>query len=438
MLGWFFTLGAARIKYGIMVDAGSSGTRAFVYTWESTLDIPDVHPVTSKGKEAYIKLKDKPLAAAAKNPNEIASIFEQIIDYCKPYIPTEQISNTRMFVYATAGMRLLSTKEQDAVLEGVYEYLLKNSPFKLKRRYIRIISGIEEGVFGWLSVNHLLGNFEKNIPTIGALDMGGASFQIAVEVGDDVRSNSIHNVTVGKKHLTLFAHSYLGYGVNQALLKVSRAISSVLETNEIENPCIHKGLQLTLDGVTNKGTGNFSKCSSLIRSLMTLSPEFSSIQVPNIHKVKKFIAMASFYYANHYLGLQVGSTLEELKNAATAFCGEDYAEAIKRHPADQYSTSFCWFATYQYNMLYEGYGFRDGDVIVEKREYIDGKDLSWTTGAMLSEVAEIEIDDAETTNVSLKQVILVALSVVLVCVIAVAFFGSSNRSVFQRMKYNLQ
>lgn len=398
MISVLFSLSFSRLKYGIMCDAGSSGTRAYIYMWESDRDIPNVRPAPDVEHAYEIKLHI-PLASAAKDDTAIETIFSKILEYCNDKIPKEYIPTTRFFVFATAGMRLLPQKDQDVILDKTYEYLLKNSPYKLKRRYIRVISGIEEGVYGWISVNHLLGNFENHLPTVGALDMGGASFQIAIEVPDNVKADSLHKVSVGKKSVNLFAHSYLGYGVNQALLKISTSISSVLDQVKIENPCIQKGFTQTTEGIESTGTGNFTACSRLVDAMLVKSAEFSSIQIPNLEYIKHFVAMASLYYVNNFFKLPANSSLKDLKHAAIQTCETPWSELEQKYKDNKFASSYCWYGIYQYNILAKGYRFKDGDVLVEKQDRINGIDLSWTTGAMLSEVAEIEIDDKPAVSI---------------------------------------
>ena len=59
--------------------------------------------------------------------------------------------------------------------------------FQVRRNDIRILSGVDEGTFGWVAVNLLLGRLGRNAQvggkaTVGCLDMGGGSAQIAFEV----------------------------------------------------------------------------------------------------------------------------------------------------------------------------------------------------------------------------------------------------------------
>jgi apyrase len=53
-----------------------------------------------------------------------------------------------------------------------------------------VISGEEEGTFGWVAVNYLQNTLSADpSTTIGALDMGGASTQITFAPQDEVLSS---------------------------------------------------------------------------------------------------------------------------------------------------------------------------------------------------------------------------------------------------------
>jgi Golgi nucleoside diphosphatase len=81
---------------------------------------------------------------------------------------------------ATAGLRLLnrsnSTYIQD-LLTGTRAYFDSlGLLFRAPEHQVRIISGSEEGLSGWITANILMHQlFEKNRPadTYGVLDMGG-------------------------------------------------------------------------------------------------------------------------------------------------------------------------------------------------------------------------------------------------------------------------
>ena len=375
-----------------MIDAGSSGTRAHIYKWKSTPGIPDVQPAKN-GTEPFLLKVKIPLAKSASDITLIDTIFKQIIVYASSRIPSEYLEKTRIYVYATAGMRLLSDNDQEIVLNKTYEYLKQHSPFKVKRENIRVIDGIEEGIFGWLSVNHLLGNFVNNRPTVGALDMGGASFQIALEVKS--KDKPLQVVSVGSKKIPMYSYSYLGYGANEALKSITRSLFAISSIDEksFKHPCYPKNYKGSFNNRDFVGTGDFEQCSTLTEHIMLHSTSFESINVPSLSVTNEFVAMASFYYANSFLKLPQDSSLAMLKDASSKFCSTDWNEIIKTHEDNEFTSTYCWYSVYQWNVLSKGYNFQDGKTKVTKLDEINGAELSWTIGAMLSKVAEIEIDD---------------------------------------------
>lgn len=382
---------AANIKYGIVVDAGSSGTRGFLYTWEDTAGIPDVQPVRTDGKQVKIKSKIR-LASAAKDPNAISDIFTTILDKIKPMIPANQVKDTPIYIFATAGMRLLSITDQERVLDATYDFV-KNYGFITKRTNIRVIPGVEEGVYGWLSVNHLLGIFKENKPTIGAMDLGGASFQIALEVNESDKYEESLLVRLGNRKIRIFSHSYLGYGVDVSSLSVSRAIAAVKDTATVENPCLPSGYSIKLpkDDVEVKGTGNFDKCTRIIKKILIDGPHFETVNIPGLANLNKFVGMANLYFVNGFLNLNEDSTLENLKKAGTDYCSIPWntiEEKYKNNPALEYAPTYCYCAAYQHTLLTKGFGFKDGIAEIRKLDEINGVDLSWAIGAMVAHVSD--------------------------------------------------
>lgn len=387
-----------KLKYSIMVDAGSSGTRAHIYQWEKTRKgLPNVIPSPSKKNGLVLKSKI-PLAKSHKNVTIISEIFKPIIKFAAENIPPKYFPTTRIFVYATAGVRLLDEKDRQFVINETYNFLSKYSPFKLKKRYIRCITGIEEGIYGWLSVNHLMdkltiknvfGKFQRfSTGTIGSLDMGGASSQIAIQIKDSTESSSQHYIDLGYKTLKLFVHSYLGYGGNEALKSISKYLK---DKNSTYHPCYPYNCPITYKKFSFTGTGNFSKCSNLIEKILLSKNEFKNILIP--HETNEYIVMASYHYLNNFLNLPQNSTLSQLKESTIQFCNQDWSITQKKIQDNPFITSYCFSGVYQWNILSKGFGFKDGITSISKLENIDEVDLSWSIGAMLKEASDIEVDD---------------------------------------------
>lgn len=377
-----------------MIDAGSSGTRAHIYKWNTENEIPDVSPAPNTSNAWFVKLKI-PLAKSAKNMSLINEIFGKIVSFGINHIPSEYIPKTRIFVYATAGMRMLNDLEQEMVIENTYNYMVKKSPFKVKREYVRVISGTEEGVFGWVSVNHLLGNFVNKRKTVGALDMGGASMQIALEVTNEEKPSNY--VSIGKKKVGMFSHSYLGFGANEALKSITRSLYAISQDSDsFEHPCYNLGYTSNYHDKTFNGTGNFEKCTNLAKEILLKDSSFLSVNVPSLSSTNDFVAMASFYYTNSFLNLPPNSSLLDLKKESTKLCMTNWSNLTQQYPGNEFVSTYCWYSIYQWNVLTKGFSFEDGKTKVTKLDEINGADLSWTIGAMLSHVAEIEIDETKT------------------------------------------
>ncbi|NWI22081.1 ENTP2 diphosphohydrolase, partial [Crypturellus soui] len=152
-------------------------------------------------------------------------------------VPTEKHVSTPLYLGATAGMRLLNIinhQDSDAVLSAVTAKL-KSYPFDF--RGAKILSGEEEGVFGWVTANYLLENFIKRgwlgewiqpkKKTLGAMDLGGASTQITFETKDPIETpqNEVMLKLYGQLY-KVYTHSFLCYGRDQVL---RRLLSKLLQ-----------------------------------------------------------------------------------------------------------------------------------------------------------------------------------------------------------------
>ncbi|KAL8165462.1 UNVERIFIED_CONTAM: hypothetical protein K2H54_045565 [Gekko kuhli] len=168
------------------------------------------------------------ISSYGSNPQEIAKPINDCMDKVKEKIPFHLHRHTPVYLGATAGMRLLRLQNETAaneVLESIQNYFT-SQPFDF--RGAQIITGQEEGVYGWITANYLMGNFlEKNIwsswvrpdgaETIGALDLGGASTQISfIPEGTAENSNSTLNFQLYGYDYSVYTHSYQCYGRDEA------------------------------------------------------------------------------------------------------------------------------------------------------------------------------------------------------------------------------
>jgi Golgi nucleoside diphosphatase len=147
------------------------------------------------------------------------------MDHALKVIPAAEISSTPLFLYATAGMRLLPAKQRDDVLAATCRFFRTNYKFHLPdcAAHIQMISGEWEGIYGWVAINQLLDGFVTD-ETLGFLDMGGASTQITFEPTAEIRTQHANDMmpvklrTLGGKELSysVYTTTFLGYGMNEA------------------------------------------------------------------------------------------------------------------------------------------------------------------------------------------------------------------------------
>ena len=268
---------AVQTQHGLMIDAGSTGSRLHVYEWQprilrNTQDIEMAvagNMLSFPGTESRWTDRLQPgLASFAtiRNDDEllqaIADYLQPLLDFAKSVLHSKagQFEEFPIFLRATAGMRILSTPDRARVLDAV-RTLFRNEtycPFSFASdEQVRVISGEEEAVFDWAGVNFLLGDLLSQSHgagtvvsprlTHGALDMGGGSTQISFfEPNEDIMSN-LFKLQIGQaKHWNIYAHSFLFYGMNEAIDRfyAQLAANKTREQRLIQgvtNPCLpHK------------------------------------------------------------------------------------------------------------------------------------------------------------------------------------------------------
>uniref|UniRef100_A0A8D0NLN9 Ectonucleoside triphosphate diphosphohydrolase 3 n=1 Tax=Sus scrofa TaxID=9823 RepID=A0A8D0NLN9_PIG len=213
------------LKYGIVLDAGSSRTTVYVYQWPAEKE--NNTGVVSQTFKCSVK--GSGISSYAENPQDVPKAFEDCMQKVKGQIPAHLHGSTCIYLGATAGMRLLRLQNETAaneVLASIQNYF-ESQPFDF--RGAQIISGQEEGIYGWITANYLMGNFlEKSlwhmwvhpngVETTGALDLGGASTQISFAAEEKVGLNTsdIMKVSLYGYEYTLYTHSFQCYGRNEA------------------------------------------------------------------------------------------------------------------------------------------------------------------------------------------------------------------------------
>lgn len=233
-------------KFGIVIDAGSSHSEMFVFSWDrekpkGTAEVELVHRCFIAGG----------INSFATHTEDLQEYFEPCLSEIKEYVPVSQRSDTPIYLGATAGMRIVSKFDCDgaqAVLTTLRQVLATNSTFKFEPQNVNIISGSEEGISGWIALNYLAHNLRKGGATASVLDVGGASLQVTSELSGpskwQTRSIKLFNHT----HKVI-SESFLCYGIGEAqqrynyfLLNDNKTREKDTPTESSIDPCLADGL----------------------------------------------------------------------------------------------------------------------------------------------------------------------------------------------------
>ena len=309
--------------YAILCDAGSTGTRLYVYYKSggasmlrgSASSVGDDNHDEKRQDDVHtqVGLKVKP-GLSALAPSAVADYLLPSLLEARGMIPSEHHSTTPVYVYATAGMRLLPEKDQqdlyDALADGLEESIV---PFRIDRENFRTIDGDDEGYFAALSVNYLSKRLGSDLiirhpgtdgsiamSLLGALDLGGASAQIVFHASDDrrrlhktgVRGGGVRNFSPHQrrpvKREDFFSMSLLGYGadpIHEGLdsyitRKTERYLLARRQLNSddggkgeeavavVQNPCYFRGYDARINNVTHVGTGDGEKCLECLNAVI--------------------------------------------------------------------------------------------------------------------------------------------------------------------------
>ncbi len=205
----------------LIFDAGSSGTRAYLYGWhlEKGKVLPKVFFAGPPEKPWVLKAPGG-LATLVDRLNEVPTYLKPLLVFVKDKLGTQAKIPT--YFYATGGVRKLHDSQEKILLKTVADTLRKETFLDVKE--VLELSGQEEGTFTWVAVNALAGKFDHSPPaeTIGIVELGGASLQIAF-VPEKAPEKDRVTLTLGAQTYTLYSHSYDGVGREEAFHRLASA-----------------------------------------------------------------------------------------------------------------------------------------------------------------------------------------------------------------------
>ena len=118
--------------YGIVVDAGSSGSRAYLYHWPSKSqpeDLLTIKPLMDSFGQPLVKTVTPGLSSLEKSPDKAFDHMKPLLDFASNHIPEENHAETPLFILATAGMRLIPQDKQDMILQNLFDTITEKYSF---------------------------------------------------------------------------------------------------------------------------------------------------------------------------------------------------------------------------------------------------------------------------------------------------------------------
>ena len=406
-------------RYGIIFDAGSSGTRLHIYRWldsdkareEAGVKELQSLPVLETNSK-WTKKIHPGIATFGEKPDRVGpDHLESLYDKARKVIPTALEEDTPVFLLATAGMRLLPEDQRNQLLRYICSYTRSYTKFKLPDCdvHIQVIPGEVEGLYGWVAANYLLGGFDapkhhahgKDHHTYGFLDMGGASAQIAFAPNateaerhaNDLKLLRLRTLDGTAAEYQVFTTTWLGFGVNEARKRYVEALqkaSGAIETKVLQDPCLPTGLSITtkgdvflpgsktINGQTPhlNGTGQFDKC--LTKTLPLLEKDhicedspclLNGVHVPAIDfDVNHFVGVSEYWHTTHEIFQESHKDkaydFNTYQQRVSDFCSQDWdviRKGIDKHEwgkkvDEQTAIEVCFKASWLINILHEGIG----------------------------------------------------------------------------------
>jgi hypothetical protein len=398
-----FASAAPTKRYGIVFDAGSSGTRIHVYTWQTGGGGPkDAFDLVS---DDLLKIKPG-LSAYKDKPSEAGASLGKLIEFAKAKIPAELVASTPMFLMATAGLRMVGEAAKDAILASVCSYL-STTGFLFRCEWATLLAGRDEGLYGWVTVNYLVDAlYPGGQEAAGIIDLGGGSVQIVFPTTADASSavaapkGDAEKLDFGGRKHDVYVKSHLGFGLDAARNTILDMVAGV-------HPCLPNGSTTQHKGKEISGSSDYKRCKKLTKRLFEGNKEckygkhLCSIGGAFQPKLPKtFYGFSYLDDRTAAIGLLDGKpstfgsvrmSRDDIEHAAKAVCALDReantARFANTNDASK-SANFCGDAVYL-EVLLDALGFEDEHTMTMTNKIKD-VELVWTLGAMLAKSAELQ------------------------------------------------
>lgn len=376
--------------YVAVIDAGSSGSRLVLY--ERVRKGPVLQVEQRFADSGGLALSGFESAPAEAGPQGVQPLLDKLLATLRTsaVLPAQ----VEVHLLATAGMRLVEGRDR-AAAAAIYDSAratLAASGLRVGR--VETLSGVDEGLFAWVDLNELAGNFRADAQgTLGLLEVGGASAQIAFATA--LQDSRAVTVSVNGKSHRVFSQSWLGLGQDQARLSMigQGAPGAGLQDNACypDNSSQAGGLQAFDAGIGGlfiaSGRYDFAACSALydalLRSLrlreVTTVPGFAGAALVGVSAVTFTL---SDWQAGDDPGT-LGRRLQQQCSGPDAYGSQVLPFLGRAAPGNRFAQNACANGSYVQALLFgpEGLGLQPGQL---RSTVGAGLNVNWTRGVALA------------------------------------------------------
>lgn len=262
----------------IIYDAGSKGTRLYVYEKTPIGWKEHSGPRLGALADPARGIRGKTMADAEQVVNDIVSALEDIRHdgplnkksktQWQAFDWTKRCDVRSVMVFATAGMRLA---EQQSPRDSEKLWNLLNQ--KLRGAVsvevsTRTLSGFEEGLFAWLALRQ-----QQSDNDFGVAEMGGASMQVTFPCQS---CESARQIMVDGQEVKIYSHSFFGWGQDETWERLG------------SSPECRRGVGI------DKPDWQEQNCSSVLQDFETVA--FNTRRNINIAKPRRWYLSDAFRY----------------------------------------------------------------------------------------------------------------------------------------------
>ncbi|XP_065551818.1 ectonucleoside triphosphate diphosphohydrolase 8-like isoform X3 [Lathamus discolor] len=333
----------ARNKYGLVFDAGSTHTALYIYRWPADKEngtgiVSQVEACTAAGRG---------ISSYADDPAGAGASLKPCLDKAMEIIPAEQQRETPTYLGATAGMRLLREQNSTKAQQVFAEVAKAIGEYPVEFRGAQVLTGNEEGSFGWISVNFLMETLVKASPSTAQI-----------------------------------SHPCYPRGYQE----------NITTAELYDSPCVRAPSSPSAAQLLRvMGTGEPAACSAAVQQLFNLSCGanstcgFNGVYQPPVRG--QFFAFSGLYHSLHFLNLTEGQPLTLVNATIGQFCTSTWEKVQRELPTASriQLRDACAASTYALTLLLQGFGFNHTTWRnIRFTRQVTGVDVGWTLGYMLN------------------------------------------------------